>query len=139
MLLTPKRRKFRKTFVKNPKWKSTRWSTVAFGEFGLKATTSAFISNRQIEAARKVIIRRIRKVGKVWIRIFPDVPITKMWLEMPMGKGKGDVDIYKASVRKGRILFEISGVDKATAEDILIRAAKKLPVKVRVVEKGEIR
>ena len=139
MLLTPKRRKFRKRFVKNPKGKSTRGSTVAFGEFGLKATTSGFVSNRQIEAARKVIIRRIRKIGKLWIRIFPDVPITKMGLEMPMGKGKGDVDIYKAMVRKGKIMFEISGVDRATAQDILTRAGKKLPVKVRVVEKGEIR
>lgn len=139
MLLTPKRRKFRKTFVKNPKWKSTRWSTVAFGEFGLKATTSAFISNRQIEAARKVIIRRIRKVGKVWIRIFPDVPITKMWLEMPMGKGKGDVDIYKASVKKGRIIMEITGLDAETSKDVLTRAAKKLSVKTRVVVKWEIR
>jgi len=139
MLLTPKRRKFRKTFIKNPKGKSTRWSTVAFGDYGLKATTSGFISNRQIEAARKVIIRRIRKIGKLWIRIFPDVPFTKKGLEMPMGKGKGDVDIYKATVRKGRIIFEINGVDRATAEDILIRAGKKLPVKVRVVAKGEIR
>ncbi len=138
-MLTPKRRKFRKRHVKNPKWKSTRGSTVSFGEFWLKATTSGFVSNRQIEAARKVIIRRIRKVWKLWIRIFPDVPITKIGLEMPMGKGKGEVDIYKASVRKGKIMFEINGVDRATAEDILTRAGKKLPVKVRVVEKGEIR
>ena len=139
MLLTPKRRKFRKRFVKPLKWKSTRWSTVAFWEYGLKATTSGYVSNRQLEAARKVIVRRIKKIGKLWIRVFPDVPITKMGLEMPMGKGKGDVDIYKAAVKKGKIMFEVSGVDRETAEDMLIRAGKKLPIKVRVVEKGEIR
>jgi large subunit ribosomal protein L16 len=105
----------------------------------MKAVTSGYLSNRQLEAARKVIIRRIKKVGKIWIRVFPDVPITKKGLEMPMGKGKGDVEIYKAAVRKGKIIFEISGVDRKMAEDILTRAGKKLPVKVRVVEKGEIR
>lgn len=139
MLLTPKRRKHRKRFVKWLKGKSTRGSSISFGDYGMKATTSWYVSNRQLEAARKVIIRRVKKVGKIWIRIFPDVPITKKWLEMPMGKGKGDVDIYKAAVRKGRVLFEVSGVDKETAEDMMIRAGKKLPIKVRMVEKGEVR
>ena len=139
MLLVPKRRKFRKRFVKSHKWKSTRWSTVAFGDYGLKAVTSWYVSNRQLEASRKVVIRHIRKIGKIWFRVFPDVPITKMWLEMPMGKGKGDVDIYKASVRKGKIIMEITGLDAETSKDVLTRAAKKLSVQTRVVTKWEIR
>jgi large subunit ribosomal protein L16 len=105
----------------------------------MKAITSGLVSNRQLEAARKVIVRRVRKVGKIRIRVFPDVPVTKKGLEMPMGKGKGDVDTYKAAVRKGKVIFEINGVDRETAEDILIRAGKKLPLQIRVVEKGEIR
>jgi len=139
MLLTPKRRKHRKRFIKWLKGKSTRWSSVAFGDFGMKAITSGYISNRQIEAARKVIVKRVRKIGKIWIRVFPDVPFTKKWLEMPMGKGKGDVDIYKAAIRKWRIIFEINGVDKETAEDIFTRAGKKLSVKVRTIGKWEVR
>lgn len=120
------------------KWKSTRWSTVAFGDYGLKATKSGFLSNRELEAARKVIIRRVRKVGKVWFRVFPDVPFTKKWLEMPMGKGKGDVDIYKAPVRKGKIIFEISWLSREEAQDTLNRASKKLSLTTRVVKKWEI-
>jgi len=139
MLLTPKKRKFRKTFVKSLKGKSTRGSTISFGEFGIKAITSGYVSNRQLEAARKVIVRHIRKVGKVWIRVFPDVPITKKGLEMPMGKGKGEVDIYTAAVRKWRVILEISGLDRKEAEKVLIQAGKKLSVKVRVIEKGEVR
>jgi large subunit ribosomal protein L16 len=86
-----------------------------------------------------VIVRHIKKVGKMWIRIFPDVPFTKKGLEMPMGTGKGEVDIYTAPVRKGKILFEISGLSREDAQKVLISASKKLPVKARVVEKGEIR
>jgi large subunit ribosomal protein L16 len=105
----------------------------------LKATTSDYVSNKQIEAARKVIVRSIKKVGKIWIRIFPDVPFTKKGLEMPMGTGKGDVDIYTAPVRKGKILFEITGLAEAEAREVLIKASKKLSVKARVVAKGEVR
>jgi large subunit ribosomal protein L16 len=86
-----------------------------------------------------VIVRHIKKVGKMWIRIFPDVPFTKKGLEMPMGTGKGEVDIYTAPVRKGKILFEISGLSREDAQKVLISASKKLPVKARVVEKGEMR
>ena len=139
MLLTPKRWKYRKPIIRSLTGKSPRWTTVAFGEYGLKATTSDYITNKQIESARKVIVRHIKKVGKMWIRIFPDVPFTKKGLEMPMGTGKGDVDIYTAPVRKGKILFEISGLDKEAAHLVLISASKKLPVKARVVEKGEMR
>ena len=139
MLLTPKRWKYRKPIIRSLKWKSTRWTSVSFWDYWLKAMTSGYISNKQIEAARKVIVRHIRKIGKIWIRIFPDVPFTKKWLEMPMGTGKGDVDIYTAPVRKWKILFEISWLDEEEAKKVLISASKKLPVKARVVAKGEIR
>ncbi|MDD3262313.1 MAG: 50S ribosomal protein L16 [Candidatus Absconditabacteria bacterium] len=138
-MLTPKRWKYRKPIIRSLKGKSTRGTSVSFGDYGLKAITSGYISNKQIEAARKVIVRHIRKVGKIWVRIFPDTPFTKKGLEMPMGTGKGDVDIYTAPVRKGKILFEISGLDEEEAKKVLISASKKLPVKARVVAKGEIR
>ena len=138
MLLTPKRRKHRKQMIPNLKGKSTRGSTVVFWEYWLKATTSDYLSNRQLEAARKVIVRHTRKIWKIRFRVFPDVPFTKMGLEMPMGKGKGDVDIYKAAVRKGKIILEISGLDKEHAKKVLSSASKKLPVKTRVVTKWEI-
>ena len=138
MLLTPKRWKHRKQMIPSLKWKSTRGTTVVFWDYWLKAMTSGYISNRQIEAARKVIVRHTKKVWKVWIKIFPDVPFTKMWLEMPMGKGKGDVDIYKAPVRKGKLIFEISWLDKELAEKVLMSASKKLCVKARVVARWEI-
>ncbi len=125
--------------VPSLKGKTTKGGQVVFWEFGMKALTSAYITNKQLEAARKVIVRHTRKVGKFWIRVFPDTPITKKWLEMPMGSGKGDVDIYAAPVRKGKVLFEVSGIDRELAEKVLISAGKKLPVKVRVVEKGEVR
>lgn len=139
MLLTPKRWKYRKPIIRSLKWKSTRWTSVSFWDYWLKAITSGYISNKQIEASRKVIVRHIRKIGKIWIRIFPDTPFTKKWLEMPMGTGKGDVDIYTAPVRKWKILFEISWLDEEEAKKVLISASKKLPVKARVVAKGEIR
>ena len=139
MLLTPKRRKHRKEMVKPISWKAARGNTVAFGTYGLKATSSSFVTNRQIEAARKVISRYIKKIGKVWIRIFPRVPITKMGLEMPMGKGKGDVAKYAARVKRWTIMFEITGVDEERAKDILTKASKKLSTQCRVVTKWEIR
>ena len=139
MLLTPKRWKYRKPIIRSLTGKSYRGSTVAFGEYGLKATTSAYVTNKQIEAARKVIVRSIKKVGKLWIRVFPDVPFTKKGLEMPMGTGKGDVDIYTAPVRKGKILFEVVGLSRELAQETLTKASKKLPVKTRVVAKWEIK
>ena len=139
MLLTPKRRKHRKQMIPSLKGKSTRGSTVAFWEFWLKATTSDYLSNRQLEAARKVIVRHTRKIWKIRFRVFPDVPFTKMWLEMPMGKGKWDVDIYKAAVRKGKIILEISGLDREQAKKVLSSASKKLSVKTRIVERWEMK
>ncbi len=139
MLLTPKRWKYRKPIIKSLTWKSTRGTTVVYWEYGLKATTSSYVTNREIEAARKVIVRHIRKIWKLWIRIFPDVPFTKKWLEMPMGKGKGDVDVYTAPVRKWKIMFEVSGLSEKEAKEVLTKASKKLSVKARVVARWEIR
>ncbi len=139
MLLSPKRWKFRKPIIRSLKGKSCRWTTVAFWDYWLKAVTSDYISNKQLEAARKVIVRSIRKVWKLWIRVFPDTPFTKKWLEMPMGTGKGDVDIYTAPVRKGKILFEVSWLSAEDAQTTLIKASKKLGIKTRVVSKWEIK
>lgn len=118
---------------------SVRGAEVSFGDYGLKALESDFITNRQIEAARKVIVRYTRKIGKLWIRIFPDVPMTKKGLEMPMGKGKGDVEKFVARVKRGRVMFEVTGLDEDTAKKALSSAAKKLGVKTTVIAKGEIR
>lgn len=138
-LLTPKNRKYRKEHVKHISWTASRGNTVAFGEFWLKAISSDYVTSRQLESARKVIVRYTRKVGKVWFRVFPNVPLTKLGLEMPMGKGKGEVEQYAARIKRGKIMFEVSGVTREEAQDLLIKAGKKLPVKCRVVEKGEIR
>ncbi len=139
MLLTPKKWKYRKQIVPSLKWKSYRGSTISFWEYWLKATTSWYVTNKQLEAARKVIVRHTRKVGQLWMRVFPDTPITKKGLEMPMGSGKWDVDIYAAPVRKGKILFEISWLSRELAEEVIVSAAKKLPIKARFVAKGEIK
>jgi large subunit ribosomal protein L16 len=139
MLLTPKKWKYRKQIVPSLKWKSYRGSTISFWEYGLKATSSWYLTNKQLEAARKVIVRHTRKVGQLWMRVFPDTPITKKGLEMPMGSGKWDVDIYAAPVRKGKILFEISWLSRELAEEVIVSAAKKLPIKARFVAKGEIK
>jgi large subunit ribosomal protein L16 len=134
-LLTPKNRKYRKEHVKSISGTASRGTHVAFGEYGLKAITSAYVTSRQLEAARKVIVRGTKKVGKVWFRVFPNVPLTKLGLEMPMGKGKGDVEQYAARVKRGKVLFEVSGVTKEEAQAFLLSASKKLPVKCRFVEK----
>lgn len=96
MLMQPKRRKYRKQHIPVLKGKAKKGYEVTFGQYGLKAMQNGYLSSRQIEAVRKVIVRRTRKIGKIWIRVFPDTPFTKKGLEMPMGKGKGDVDQYKA-------------------------------------------
>ena len=139
MVLTPKRWKHRKQFRPHLKWAATRWNTIAFGDYGLKATESGVITARQIEAARKVIVRHTRKTGQLWIRVFPDTPITKKGLEMPMGSGKSDVDEYGTPVRRWKILFEFTGLDHELAEEVVISAAKNLPIKARFVTKGEVR
>lgn len=128
MLLTPKRRKFRKEHVKQISGIASNWYAVSFGEYGLKALDNGFISNRQVESARKVITRYIRKVGKIWIRVFPRVPITSHGMEMPMGKGKWDVAYYACRIRKWTVLFEIWWVPFEIAKSTLLKASKKLSV-----------
>lgn len=130
--------------VKHRKWQKgrslnrkieTRGTTVAYGSFGLKAETSAWVNSRQIEAARKTINNFIKREGKVWIRIFPDKPITNKPPEVTMGGGKGDVKEFVFPVKPGRVLFEMDGVSPEIAREALRLAGHKLPVKTRIVEK----
>ena len=114
---------------------ATRGSYVAFGSFGLKAMEPGWITARQIEASRIVISRIVRKVGKMWIRIFPDKPITAKPAETRMGKGKGALEYWVASIKPGRILFEIDGVDRSMAEEAFRNASHKLPIKTKLVER----
>ncbi|QQR64619.1 50S ribosomal protein L16 [Candidatus Kaiserbacteria bacterium] len=141
-MLFPKKVKHRKwqTGRKHPdrlNAPETRGITVAFGAFGLKAQTQSRVKSNQIEAARRVISRTLGKTGKIWIRIFPDKPVTKKAAEVPMGKGKGDLDHYMFDVRPGRILFEIDGVSEVVAREALRKAAAKLPLKAKVVTREE--
>ena len=138
-MLFPKKVKHRKHFVKrkNPAKESTkhetRGVTVAFGSYGLKAMAYSRITSNQIEAARKAMARYATKSGKVWIRIFPDMPFTQKPAEVKMGKGKGDPVGFVAEVRPGRIMFEIDGVDNKVAAEALRKAGTKLPVKTKIV------
>lgn len=138
MLLTPNRWKYRKQMLWRMGGISTAWTTVVFWQFGLKAMWNAFLTSRQIESARKVISRNIKKIGKMWIRVFPDVPITKKPLEVKMGAGKWNVSHYAARIKRWRVIFELVWVDRATAGEILKQAWYKLPFPIKIVEKGEI-
>ena len=115
---------------------ATRGVTVAFGSHGLKATTHARVRSNQIESARKVIVRTLGKTGKMWLRIFPDKPFTQKPPEVKLGKGKGDPVGYEVEVWPGRVLFEVDGVADKLAADTLIKAAKKLPLKAKVVTRA---
>lgn len=134
-MLAPKRAKHRKAFRGKMAGKSLRGASVDFGEFGLKAISAGWVGSRQIEAARKAMMHYIRREGRVWIRIFPDKPITKKPPEIRMGSGKGDVYEYVAVVKPGRILFEMAGVPQDTAEEALRLASAKLPVRTKFVVK----
>ena len=131
----PKRTKYRKTQKGKRPGLSWRGSSLDFGDFGLKTLERGFISSRQIEASRKAIVHYTKRGGKVWIRIFPDKPITKKPAETRMGSGKGNLDHYVAVVKPGKMLFEISGVSKEIAEESFRRAGHKLSVKTRFVQK----
>ena len=128
-MLAPKRAKHRKQFRGKMRGKSIRGSVLSFGEFGLKAMEAGWVSSRQIEAARRALTHSIRRGGRVWIRIFPDKPITKKPPETRMGSGKGDVAEYVCVVRPGRMLFEMSGVTREAAAEAMRLAGVKLPVK----------
>ncbi len=134
-MLMPKKTKYRKSHKGRRGGKATRLNKVSFGSFGLKSLEAHWVTSRQIEAARKVVTRYIKKGGKVWIRIFPDKPVTVKGGEIPMGKGKGSVDHYVAVVKPGMIIFEMEGVDEKTAKEALNFAGHKLPVKCKVVSK----
>lgn len=136
-MLVPKKVKYRKWHVmrKNPAKVGfeTRGTLLSFGSFGLKATTAERIRSEQIESARKVISREIGKNGKIWIRIFPDMPYTQKPAEVKLGKGKGDLAGYCAPVKPGRVLFEVDGVEEAVAREALRKGATKLPTKCIIV------
>jgi large subunit ribosomal protein L16 len=142
-MLFPKKVKHRKwqTGRKNPAKllrPDTRGTTIAFGTYGLKATTPHRITSNQIEAARKVLSRATGKGGKMWIRIFPDRPVTQKPAEVGMGKGKGDPKHFVFEVRPGRIMFEVDGISEVIARDALRRAGSKLPVKTSVVTRASV-
>ncbi len=132
-MLQPKRTKFRKMHKGRIKGKATGGTQLNFGSYGLKTLEPQRVTARQIEAARRAMTRHMKRAGRVWIRIFPDVPVTKKPTEVRMGKGKGSVDFWCAKVKPGRIMFEIDGVSDAVARQALLLAAAKLPVKTRIV------
>lgn len=136
-MLMPKRVKHRKQHRGRMKGRAWRGSTVAFGEYGLQALEPCWMSSRQIEAARRAIVRYLRRGGKVWIRVFPDKPVTKRAAETRMGSGKGSVEYYVAVIRPGRILFEIAGVPEETAREAFRLASHKLPINTQVVARAE--
>jgi len=136
-MLAPKRVKHRKTFKGRMRGAAHRGSKVAFGEYGLMAMEPTWITNRQIEAARVAITRHIKRGGKVWIRIFPDKPITSKPAETRMGKGKGNPEGWVAVVKPGRIMFELEGVTKDLAQKAMALGAAKLPVKCKFVVRDE--
>lgn len=135
-MLQPKKQKFRKAFRGRMRGVSQRGSSISYGEFGLKAMTHGWVSARQIEAARKAITHETARGGKVWIRIFPDKPVTKKALGTRMGSGKGDIHEYVAVVTPGRIVFEVAGVTEAIARRAFQLASAKLPINVNFVTKN---
>ena len=132
-MLMPKKTKYRRQQKGRMKGKATRGSSVAFGEYGLKALTPGWISDRQIEAARISMTRYVKRGGKVWIRLFPDKPITKKPAETRMGKGKGGSEGWVAVVRPGRIMYEMEGVSQEMAQEAMRLASQKLPIKTKFV------
>ena len=136
-MLTPKRVKWRKVQRGRMTGRALRGSNLTFGEFGLQAMEPCWMTNRQIEAARIAMTRHIKRGGKVWIKVFPDKPVTKKPAEVRMGAGKGNPEFWVAVVRPGRILFELSGVEPVVAKEALRLAASKLPIETRLVSREE--
>jgi large subunit ribosomal protein L16 len=134
-MLQPKKTKYRKQFKGRNRGVAVAGSLVSFGEYGLKASERARITARQIEAARRALTRHVKRGGKLWIRIFPDKPITKKPLEVRQGKGKGPVEYWVALVQPGRVLFEIEGVTESLAREAFTLAAAKLPIKTVFVSR----
>lgn len=137
-MLMPKRAKYRKQFRGRMRGVALRGAVIQFGEFGLQALEPAWVTSRQIEAARRAIVRHIKRRGKVWIRIFPDKPVTKRAAETRMGKGKGSVDHYVAVVKPGRVMFELAGVSEEAAREAMRLASHKLPIKTRFLVRQDL-
>lgn len=137
-MLQPKRTKFRKQQKGRNRGVAWRGSDVSFGDFALQSMDNAWITGRQIEAGRMAIQRHVKRAGKLWIRVFPDKPITKKPLEVRMGSGKGGVEGWVAVVKPGRVLFEISGVSEKEARDAFALASAKLPIETRVLVRGDL-
>ena len=136
-MLQPKRTKFRKQHKGRNRGLAQRGSSVSFGEYGLKATDRGRLTSRQIEAARRAMTRHVKRGGKIWIRVFPDKPITQKPLEVRQGKGKGNVEYWVALVQPGRLLYEMSGVTEEVAREAFQRAAAKLPIATTFVSRHE--
>lgn len=137
-MLVPKRVKFRRPHRGTMKGKATRGNTVAYGEYGLQALEASWITNRQIEAARIALTRYIKRGGQVWIKIFPDKPVTAKPAETRMGSGKGSPEYWVAVVKPGRIMFEIAGIPEEVAREALRLASHKLPIKTKFVKREEM-
>lgn len=137
-MLMPKRTKFRKQHRGRMKGRPLAGTSIAFGEYALQALEPAWITSAQIEAARRAITRFIKRGGKLWIRIFPDKPVTKKPAETRMGSGKGNPEFWVAVVHPGRILFELAGVTEAQAKEAMRLAAHKLPIKVKFIQRAEV-
>ena len=137
-MLTPKRQKYRKQQRGSMKGIATRGTKLSFGDFGLQSTQIGWITSRQLESARRAISNYTQRGGRTWITVFPDKPISKKPPEVRMGGGKGDIEAYVAPVKPGRIMFEMAGVTAEVAKEALRLAAHKLPVKTRIVVKGEM-
>ena len=134
-ILTPRKVKHRKWHKGRSRGISFRGTEISFGSFGLQSLDSRWISSRQIEAARRAVIRYLKKGGKLWIRIFPDKPVTKKGTEVPMGGGKGSVDHYVFPIKPGRIIFELDGIKEETAREAFKKAADKLPIKTKFIRR----
>ena len=134
-MLMPKKVKHRKMMKGRMRGKAYRGNKIAFGSFGLKSMETSLITSRQIEAARRAMTRYVQRGGKIWIRIFPDKPITKKAAEVPMGSGKGSLDHFSAVVKPGRIIFEMEGVEEDVAKEAMRRASHKLPIKTKFIVK----
>jgi large subunit ribosomal protein L16 len=137
-MLMPKRTKYRKQHRGRMKGKAARGNTLSFGTFGLQAMEPCWMSSRQIEAARRAITRRLRRGGKLWIRVFPDKPVTARAAETRMGKGKGAVEYWVAVVKPGRVIFELAGVAEEDAREAMRLASHKLPIQTRFIERDEL-
>ncbi|MBI1204998.1 MAG: 50S ribosomal protein L16 [Bradyrhizobium sp. 35-63-5] len=134
-MLQPKKTKFRKAFKGRIHGIASSGATLAFGQFGLKALEPERVTARQIEAARRALTRFMKRAGRVWIRVYPDVPVSKKPIEVRMGKGKGSPEVWVCRVKPGRILFEVDGIPVGIAKEALTLAAAKLPVKTRFIER----